>query len=227
MMVPTDEQPETYDAAHQMVDRLRAGVQDDKERVEAVRSFWRELPVLVIIALLVAVLIKTFLFQAFHIPSGSMRNTLLEGDRIMVNKLSYQFGDIEHGDVVVFNSPFLEDEVNESLIRKGLRNVAEAVGLSAPEHDFIKRVIGLPGDTIEIRGGVVLVNGVAIDEPYLHPSSTMRPFGPLTVSANSLFVMGDNRNASQDSRFFGEIPMDDVVGRAFVILWPVDRWGGL
>ena len=227
MMVPTDEQPETYDAAHQMVDRLRAGVQDDKERVAAVRSFWRELPVLVIIALLVAVLIKTFLFQAFHIPSGSMRNTLLEGDRIMVNKLSYNFGDVEHGDIVVFNSPFLEDEVDESLIRKGLRNVAEAVGLRAPKHDFIKRVVGVAGDTVEIRGGVVLVNGLAIDEPYLHPSSTMRPFGPLTVSANSLFVMGDNRNASQDSRFFGEIPIDGVVGRAFVILWPVDRWGGL
>lgn len=226
-MLPTDEPRETYDAAHEMVDRLRDGVKDERDRVAAVRSFWRELPILIIIALVVAVLIKTFLFQAFHIPSGSMRNTLLEGDRIMVNKLSYSFGEVERGDVVVFDSPFADGNAGEPLIQKALRNVAEAVGLSAPEHDFIKRVVGLPGETIEIRGGELLVNGQALTEPYLHPSATMRPFGPLTVSDDALFVMGDNRNASQDSRFFGEVPVDDVVGRAFVILWPFERWGGL
>lgn len=217
---------EPAEEAHDMVQRLREGVQDEKEKVRATKSFWSELPILILIALVVAVLIKTFLVQAFHIPSGSMNNTLLEGDRIMVNKLAYTFGDIRRGDVVVFDSPFA-DGVSESLPRAVLRNIGEAIGISQPEHDFIKRVIALPGETVEIRGGVVLIDGQPLDEPYVHPNSQMRPFGPVTVPGDALFVMGDNRNFSQDSRFFDAIPREDIVGKAFVIVWPPGRWGGL
>ena len=191
--------------------------------------FWLEFPLLVGVALLVAILIKTFLFQAFYIPSGSMENTLEIDDRVLVNKLSYVLGDVQRGDVIVFDDPrggFEQPE--ESVVDSALRNLFESIGLAAPRSEFIKRVIALPGESIEARDGVVLVNGVPIDEPYLKdPGAPIPPFGPVLVPGDSLFVMGDNRNQSQDSRVFGPIPTEDVVGKAFVIIWPPSRWGGL
>jgi signal peptidase I len=189
-------------------------------------SFWRELPLLILVALVIAVLIKTFAFQAFWIPSGSMRETLVEYDRVMVNKLSYRFGDIERGDIIVFDDPFGEEN-DESVPEAMLRNLAESVGLSTPRSEFIKRVVAVGGETIEIRDNTVFVDGVALAEPYLHPGTSMPDFGPETVAADHVFVMGDNRNASSDSRRFGPIDEDTVVGRAFVVLWPIDRWSGL
>lgn len=191
------------------------------------RSFWRELPILVVVALTVAVIIKTFLVQAFYIPSASMRDTLMEGDRVMVNKLAYRFGDLSPGDVVVFDSPLAPHDDGETFFGAVLRNVGEALGLSTPDTALIKRVIAIGGQTIEIRDSRVIVDGIAIDEPYLREGITMADFGPVVVPEGQIFVMGDNRNQSEDSRRFGTVPEDDVVGRAFVKVWPPSRWGGL
>ena len=191
--------------------------------------FWIEFPVLILVALGVAILIKTFLFQAFYIPSSSMEDTLQINDRVLVNKLTYRFGDVARGDVIVFDDPrggF--EEPAESVFESATRNVLESIGLATPRSEFIKRVIGLPGDVVEGRDGAIHVNGSRLDEPYLKdPGYQIAPFGPVTIQPGQLFVMGDNRASSQDSRFFGPIPEEDVVGKAFVIIWPPSRWGGL
>lgn len=190
---------------------------------------WLEFPLLIGAALLIAVLIKTFLFQAFWIPSSSMEDTLLIYDRVLVSKLSYEFSDISQLDVIVFDDPRAGfEQPEEDAIERAIRNLKESIGLATPQSEFIKRVIGLPGDVVEGRDGSVFVNDVRLVEPYLkQPDLPIRPFGPVTVPADSLFMMGDNRRASQDSRFFGPIPVDDVVGRAFVIIWPLGRAGGI
>ena len=190
------------------------------------RSFWKELPFLIVIALVVAVLIKTFLVQAFWIPSGSMEETLQINDRVLVSKLSYRFVDVSRGDVVVFDDP-RGVQTDESVPEAVWRNLLESVGLSTPKSEYIKRVIGLSGETVQVRGGKIEIDGVPLDEPWVHPFTNMPDFGPETVGEGQLFVMGDNRNASQDSRVFGPIDEDTVVGRAFVVLWPPSRWGGL
>jgi signal peptidase I len=191
--------------------------------------FWLEFPLLIGVALLVAILIKTFLFQAFYIPSSSMEDTLEINDRVLVSKVAYQIGDIAHGDIIVFDDPrggF--EQPDESMVDSALRNLFESIGLATPRSEFIKRVIGLPGDVVEGKDGGVFVNGVRLNEPYLkEPDRPIAPFGPVQIPEDALFVMGDNRAASQDSRFFGPIPSEDVVGQAFVIIWPPSRWGGL
>jgi signal peptidase I len=216
---PADEEPADEEPAdEEPADEEPA----DKEH----RSFWRELPILILVALVIAVLIKTFVVQAFWIPSGSMRETLEINDRVLVNKLSYRLGDIQRGDVVVFDDPRgVQDR--ESVVESVVRNLAESIGLSTPKSEFIKRVIGLPGETIEIRDGRLFVDGVALDEGYLHPDTNMLDFGPQVVEDGHYFVMGDNRNRSQDSRSFGAIEGEAVVGQAFVVLWPLSRWSGL
>ncbi len=192
------------------------------------RSFWAELPILVLVALVVAVLIKTFLVQAFFIPSLSMAPTLEVGDRVLVSKISYQLGSPDRGDVVVFDSPFGTDQPDEPFLEAVRRTIMESLGLQlAATQEFIKRVIAVEGDVIEITDNVVFVNGQPIEEPYLPDGATMPDFGPQTIPAGSVFVMGDNRNRSQDSRRFGPIPISSIVGRAFVTVWPIDRIGGL
>ena len=187
-----------------------------------------ELPILILVALVVAVLIKTFLVQAFWIPSGSMIPTLEINDRVLVNKLSYVFGEPDRGDVVVFDPPFGVEDDREPLLQAIVRNVAESLGLQTPAvEDLIKRVVAVGGEEIEIKDGAVLIDGVAIDEPYLNQPVSMPDFGPVEVPEGSIFVMGDNRSRSQDSRRFGPIETDSIVGRAFVRVWPFDRWGGL
>ena len=160
----------------------------------------------VIGALAAALLIKVFLFQAFFIPSESMLPTLEVGDRVLVNKLAYSLGDVERGDVVVFHKP-------------------ETLPVS-DVNEFIKRVIGLPGDTVEGRDGIVYVNGQPLDEPYLPVGVATDNFSEV-VGEGELFVMGDNRNNSQDSRSFGPIDAGTVVGEAFVRVWPVPHLGGI
>ena len=191
--------------------------------------FWIELPMLIGIALIVAVVIKTFLFQAFYIPSSSMEDTLQINDRVLVSKLSYAIGDIEHGDVIVFDDPrggF--EQPDEGALDSVMRNLLESVGLVAPQSEFIKRVIGMPGDTVAAKDGSVVVNGVVLVEPYRkQPEKPIPDFGPILVPSEELFVMGDNRFASQDSRFFGTVAIDTVVGHAFVIIWPPSNWSGL
>ena len=207
--------------------RLRKNARKRGDKKAAGRTFWKELPILILVALVVAVLIKTFLVQAFFIPSGSMHDTLLEGDRVMVNKLAYRLGHLARGDVVVFDNPQAADADGESIFGALVRHVAESLGLSSPDSALIKRVIALGGETIEIRQNQVYIDGVAIDEPYVKEGSRMPPYGPFTVPEGYVFVMGDNRSQSSDSRVFGPIPEGSIVGKAFVRVWPPSRWGGL
>jgi signal peptidase I len=161
-------------------------------------------------AVVVALLVKTFLVQAFRIPSESMDPTLMVGDRVLVNKLSYRLHDVNRGDVVVFSRPD-----------------ALPGGPDDPQ-DLIKRVIGLPGETVEARDGQVYVDGRPLDEPYLPEGTTTSNLEqPITVPEGQVLVMGDNRDNSQDGRVFGPIPIDTIVGRAFVIIWPPGRFGSL
>ncbi|MEZ5175870.1 MAG: signal peptidase I [Acidimicrobiia bacterium] len=196
--------------------------------------FWIELPILVGIALVVAVVIKTFLIQAFFIPSGSMQETLQIEDRVLVNKMAYSFGDISVGDVIVFDDPRPGfEEASEGMLGSAIRNLFESIGLATPQSEFIKRVVGLAGDEVELVENQLYINGAVIDEPYLAadavpPSSCgTSDYGPITVPEDHVMVMGDNRCHSSDGRFFGPIPIEDIVGKAFVIIWPPSRWGGL
>jgi len=201
------------------------------------RSFTKELWFLGLVALALALLLKTFLVQAFFIPSGSMEQTLhgcpgCTGDRVLVNKLVYKFRDIHRGEIVVFNGKNTNFEPEGSvppaknLIQKGLRGVQGLVGFGAPgDKDFIKRVIGIPGDVVACcTNDHVTVNGAELHEPYVYMSDPTAPqyvFGPVTVGPHELFVMGDHRDGSSDSRFNGAIPEKAVVGRAFAVFWPV------
>ena len=195
--------------------------------------FWRELPILIVVALAVAILVKSFLIQAFFIPSDSMEPTLERGDRILVCRVCLRFGDIQRGDVVVFSDPDPQPGSERGAIGAALHWLGEGIGVAQPENDdFVKRVIGLPGDVVEIRDGVVYVNGTKLEEPYLDPDRDTRSFPPRTVPDGMLFVLGDNRPVSGDSRFppptgVGLVPEDKVIGKAFVIVYPPDRWGWL
>ena len=201
------------------------------------KSFFRELPGIVITALLISVLIKTFLVQAFYIPSGSMENTLLVNDRVLVNKLADKPDEIHRGDVVVFRDPggWLNgpEVVERGGVLGAVRDALVFVGLApaAGEEDLIKRVIGVGGDTVAAKGGVLSVNGVELREKsYLYPrdSSSLEDF-EITVPQGELWVMGDHRSVSEDSRAHrnqpgrGFVPVEDVIGRAFTIVWPLDR----
>ncbi len=155
-------------------------------------------------ALLVAVVVKAFLLQAFYIPSPSMVPTLRVNDRVLVNKLSYKLHDVRRGDVIVFKSPQV-----------------------VAEKDLIKRVIGLPGDTVETRDGEIVVNDEVLDEPYLPSDVGTGPMEKVTVPPGQYWVMGDNRGNSSDSRVFGPIPESSIIGRAFVKVWPITAFGFL
>jgi signal peptidase I len=162
-----------------------------------------EWPFLIVFAVVSAFLIRQYVVQTFYIPSASMHETLIEGDRVLVNKVGYHLHDIHRGDVVVFRKP---------------------PNLDVSEDDLIKRVVALPGETVEGRGGKVYVNGDPLDEPYVEPlCHGTGGFPKVTVPAGTLWMMGDNRCNSSDSRVFGPIGQNLVVGRAFVIAWPFDR----
>jgi|SRR5665811_1091979 len=199
-----------------------------KHKAASRTPFWVELPILILVALVVAVVIKSFLIQAFFIPSGSMRHTLEIGDRVLVNKLSYTWGEPQLGDVVVFEPPWGQIQEDEPLFDALVRHIGESLGLRSPDiEDLIKRVIGVGGETVEIRNNLVLVDGVAIVEPYVFPGSQMPDYGPVTIPEGQVLVMGDNRDHSKDGRVFGPVPVDSIVGKAFVRIWPFDRLGGL
>ena len=193
----------------------------------------RELVPLVLSALLLAILIKSFLIQAFFIPSGSMEPTLRPGDRILVCRICEAFSDVTYGDVIVFSDPAPAPHEARGIVGGFVHWLGEGIGVARPEDDdFIKRVIALEGDTWEIRRGVVFVNGERIREPYAATEQDRRDFGPETVPDGMLFVLGDNRLHSGDSRFpppggLGYIPEEKVIGEAFVIAWPPGRIGGI
>ncbi len=221
-----------------------------RRRLKKKGSFWRELPVLLLIALVLAVLIKTFLVQAFFIPSSSMEKTLhgcpgCSGDRVLVNKLTYRFRDPKPGEIVVFRGPGSWDpevhiEGPSNILQRGIRAVGQVIGIAQPnEKDFIKRVIAVGGQTVQCcdSQGRILVDGRPLDEPYIYRDGQEDPklmqFGPIRVPDGRLWVMGDHRNASADSRAhiadanLGTISVDDVVGKAFIIVWPPSRWDTL
>jgi signal peptidase I len=191
------------------------------------RSFWAELPGLLLTALVIAVVIKTFLVQPFWIPSESMLPTIEVNDRVMVNKLAFNWGEPERGDIVVFRDP-AEPRVEESIPEVVVRSVLEAVGIrTRGRDDLIKRVIGLPGETVVIVENHVMIDGSPLSEPYLSLDVIMAGEGPFVVGFGEVFVMGDNRQFSFDSRRFGSIPYDDLIGRAFITIWPISNFGSL
>lgn len=172
--------------------------------------------VVIVAAVLTAVVLRAEVVQAFEIPSLSMSPTLLKGDRVLVNKLSYRLHDVNRGDVIVFrrppNPPSEPDADEETAIK-----------------DLIKRVVALPGERVSSRDGKLLINDRVLDEPYL-PSGTMTNIeadDETVVPAGQYWVMGDNRQQSKDSRFFGTIQESSIIGRAFVRMWPISHWGGL
>jgi signal peptidase I len=192
------------------------------------KSVVREYFETIVIAVVLALFMRTFVVQAFKIPTGSMEPNLLIGDHLLVNKFVFAptvssvertilpMADIRRGDIVVFKYP--ED----------------------PERDFIKRVIGLSGETIELREHRIHVNGRAIEEPYAHylprpaglgngeitPDDVRERYGPVVVPAGSVFVMGDNRDNSQDSRYWGFLPKENIKGKALMIYWSFDSSEG-
>ena len=205
------------------------------------RSFWRELPVLIVVALVLALVIKTYAIQAFFIPSGSMQNTLAIGDRVLINKVVYHVRGMARGDIVVFNGDGSWDVTpppgSSNVFSKFVGDLEDIVGANHDNNVYIKRVIGLPGDHVACCNaqGQITVNGVALTEgSYLYPGNapSSTPFN-ITVPPGRLWVMGDHRAISYDSRGHmgdpggGTIPESAVMGRAFVIIWPPSRWGFL
>jgi signal peptidase I len=218
------------------------------------RPLWTELPVLILIALVIALVIKTFVVQAFYIPSASMENTLDIGDKILVNKVVYHLRSIQPGDIIVFNGngswtpappasrPSSDPIVRayDATLRPLFQSIAELFGTAPGQTDFIKRVIGVPGDHVACCNaqGLVTVNGVPLHEQsYIYPGETPgdAPAGysgrfSITVPPGRLWVMGDNRAVSDDSRLrqtdpgHGTVPESAVIGRAFMIVWPPSRW---
>jgi len=216
------------------------------------RSTWRELPILIVVALAIALVIKTFVVQPFFIPSSSMEDTLLIGDKVLVNKLVYHFRSIEPGDIIVFNgagswnpspapTPPAHNPVvrgYDATLRPLFRSIAGLFGTPLGQTDYIKRVIGVPGDHVVCNRrcaddhGPVTVNGIALHESsYLYPGAAPSQIQfNIVVPPGRLWVMGDNRAISDDSRLRmtdpgrGTIPENEVIGRAFVIVWPPSRW---
>ncbi len=205
------------------------GTRPEEDKPAGPLAVLRETVVLIVLAVLLAVVFKTLLVQAFYIPSGSMEPTLDISDRVLVEKVSYRFGKPQDGDVIVFVHNELGgvpvDQPNP--VSRFFIGLGQAVGITPPsDRDFIKRVVGVPGDRLSCSGGRLYRNGAAVDEPYL-AAGTTTDCGPVTVPPGKLYVMGDNRNNSQDSRVFGPIDRSTVVGRSFVRIWPFGRAGWL
>ena len=208
--------------------------------------WWQEILLLIGIAFFLAVVVRNFAFQAFVIPSGSMGPTVQVGDRLLVNKMVYGFRTPDRGEVVVFTgppgwvpeSPGTEPSGPLSSLGGAVENL---IGVGRPgEHDFIKRVIGLPGDTVACCDvdGRVIVNGQGIDEPYVRANAprdavagaskcATRSFNPVVVQPGEMFVLGDHRVDSQDSRCRGQVPLTNVLGQAVAIVWPAGHWATL
>lgn len=164
-----------------------------------------EWSIIIVSAVVLSLLVRLFVFQTFFIPSASMEPTLLIGDRIIVNKLSVDFGSIHRGDIVVFKAPPAE-------------HCGDAVA------DLVKRVIGVPGDHLTSKGNTIYVNGQPLKENWPHYEPLGGAIGTVTVPANSYFMMGDNHPDSCDSRMWGTVPKSDIIGKVFLRVWPLSRF---
>lgn len=214
-------------------------------------SFWRELPILLVTAVILTVVIQAFVGRVYVIPSASMETTLhgcdgCNNDRVLAEKVTYRFTDPKPGDVVIFRGPDTWSH-NEFQSQKSdnpaiwlVQSAGSLLGISAPdEKDFVKRVIATEGQTVQCCDALnrVMVNGKPINEPYLyldpHRGSKQKSFAPFTVPPGRLWVMGDNRNNSLDSRyqggggFAGTVPVDNVIGKAQLIVLPPTRWSSI
>lgn len=205
------------------------------------RGTFLEVIVTIGAALLLAFLVQQFLVKPFKIPSGSMENTLHCGDRVLVDRVSYRLSDPERGDIVVFNPPAGLGEggrpdpaivATESDARRHNRdNTKTAV---RADTNYIKRIVGLPGEKVEVRGHHAIVDGKQLDEPYLRPIEEIdsipgenADWGPQEVPKGTYLMLGDHRDNSADGRVFGYVPDDFIVGKAFMVYWPPKRFGGL
>ena len=214
-----------------------------RERGRGWLSFLRDVLIIVLVAILVSFLVKTFLVRSFYIPSGSMESTLLINDRILVDEITPRFGGYQRGDIVVFRDPGgwlpVTEEPDRSFLVEGVDWALSRVGLSAPDSDdhLVKRVIGVGGDHVVCCNdiGQITINGAAIDETeYLQlpdDASASKDAFDVVVPEGKLWVLGDNRYSSKDSRYNTEqpgkgfVPVENVVGRAFLTTWPFDRFG--
>jgi signal peptidase I len=193
----------------------------------------REYAILAVIAVLLASLVRAFLGQAYYIPSESMVPTLQINDRVIVSRVSYHLGDPKRGDIIVFQNPdFLDRSRKDPVSRMG-RNVLELLGVAQPKDKYyIKRAIGVPGDRVSMKDGHVWINGKQLAEPWLKADVFTEAEGDYgtkvtTLGKNQYFMMGDNRQFSKDSRFFGPITRSKMVGKAFLRIYPLGRFGGL
>lgn len=173
--------------------------ENQETRLGQIKGPVKEVIESVVIAVLLAVVIRVFLFQFFVIPSASMEPTLTEGDMIAANKIVYRFSEPKRGDIIVFKYPL------------------------DPERDFVKRLIGLPGEKLQIKSSTLYINGKVTPEPYLPKGLKFQDYGPVTVPKDKFFMMGDNRNDSLDSRSWGEMPRENIIGKASFIYWPINR----
>jgi signal peptidase I len=198
--------------------------QRDKPRIPRIV----ELPLLLIAALALSLVVRANVAQAFYIPSGSMEPQLEVGDRVLVSRTAYRLHDVNRGDIVVFPSPEGGTGGDGNVVTRVGSDLLEAVALKKPDEDeLIKRVIGLPGETISAQDGSVVIDHRRLDEPYLHDDVVTQDFGPVEVPPDEVFVMGDNRGNSSDSRVIGTIDIDTIVGRAVGRIWPPGHWAFL
>jgi signal peptidase I len=228
--------PPDAESGAEVADEQVSEADDAKSGTNRKRHFGRDLAIIVIAALVLTIVLKAFVVQVFSIPSGSMENTLLPGDRILVNKMVYRFRSIDRGDIVVFSGAGSWDPVTPAPsdpVVRFLDDVKSLVGIAGPGTDYVKRVIGIPGDHVACCNakGQVTVNGVPLSEQsYIYPGAAPSQLTfNITVPPGRLWVMGDNRADSDDSRYRttdpggGTIPESAVVGRAFLVIWPLSR----
>jgi signal peptidase I len=185
--------------------------EDPHDAVEVVRKSHRrgiiEWLLVLVVAVTASFLIRTFVFQTFSIPSSSMNPTLWKGDRIMVNKLSVDFGTINIGDIVVFKAPpDVKADCDDAVT------------------DLVKRVIGVPGDHLTSKGNTIYVNGKPLDQKWSHYAALGTAIGQVTVPQGEYFMMGDNHSNSCDSRTWGMVPRSSIIGKVFLKFWPLSQW---
>ncbi len=225
-------------AKHSTIDRVDDAEPWHDDPEDEGRGTFLEVLLTIGAALLLAFLVQQFLVKPFKIPSGSMENTLKCGDRVLVDRLSYRFTDPDRKDVVVFHPPAgigegglpdpsqVADETDAArLDADGTRTVTKA------DTNYIKRIIGLPGDEVEVKAHHAYVNGKKLNEPYLHPidstDDSRANWGPQTVPKGTYLMLGDHRDNSADGRVFGYVPRDFIIGKAFLVYWPMSRFGTL